>query len=350
MDTINNIMGIFDIIQGASSSINQFTGAMGGNQLVPPLEVDDGGLVGDAFDWIKSSGDLGQIAGNLLQNTYAPVAIRRSLTGLPYGGQRPVSNIGTRFKLASSDQRDWRTKLIVPIENPIYNILGTGPLAPLKRFAGVTFPYTPQIQTSYTAEYEDVHPTHSNYATPAYNKSKTDNITISADFSANDADEAVYCMAVIHFFRTVTKMFYGNDKANNGRPPPILILNAYGTYMFNNVPVVCKSASLTLPKEVDYVPAVPTSGSGGSSLDLKGFDLLTQQVKQKVNNIIPKILGGQTSGQTAGNASGEDISYVPTQFSMEIQLQPIYSRTAIAESFSLEKFATGSLTKNEGFI
>ena len=120
--------------------------------------------------------------------------------------------------------------------------------------------------------------------------------------------------------------------------------------MFKDVPVVCKSASLTLPKDVDYVPAVPTSGSGGSSSDLKGFDLLTQQVKQKVNNIIPKILGGQTSGQTAGNASGEDMSYVPTQFSMEIQLQPIYSRTEIAQKFSLGKFATGSLTKDGGFI
>ena len=46
----------------------------------------------------------------------------------------------------------------------------------------------------------------------------------SADFSSNDADESAYSMAVVHFFRTVTKMFFANDGADNGRPPPILIL------------------------------------------------------------------------------------------------------------------------------
>lgn len=341
-------MALFDIIQGVSSSINQFTGGMNGNQLVPPLEVDDGGLIGDGFNWLKTTGDLGQIAGTLLQNTYTPVAIRRSLTGLPYGGQRPVNNISTQFRVENNEAKDWRVKLMVPIENPIFNTLGTGPLSPLKKFNGIVFPYTPQIETHYTAEYEDLHPTHSNYVTPAYSKSKPDAININADFSSNDANEAAYSMAVIHFFRTVTKMFFANDGADNGRPPPILILQAYGAYMFPDVPVVVKSANFSLPKDVDYVTAVPVTGPPGID-QLQGFDLLTQQVKQKVNNILPKILGGQTSSQTSSGGK-EEVSYVPSQFSASIQLQPIYSRTAIAEMFSLKKFASGSLTKNGGFI
>ena len=343
-------MALFDIIQGVSSSINQFSGGQGSNQLVPPLEVDDSGLIGDGFNWLRGTGDLGDIIGGVLQNTYTPVAIRRSLTGLPYGGQRPVNNISTQFKVESKEERDWRVKLLVPIENPIYGQMGSGPMSPLGRTKGIIFPYTPQIETHYTAEYEDLHPTHSNYATPAYNKSKTDAITISADFSSNDADEAAYSMAVMHFFRTVTKMFFGNDGADNGRPPPILILQAYGAYMFPNVPVVCKSANFTLPKDVDYVASVPGSsaGSGGIS-ELKGIDLLSKQINQRVNNILPKILGGQRTGNGV-RGTQEDVSYVPTQFTANIQLQPIYSRTAIAEMFSLKKFATGRLTKDGGFI
>lgn len=342
-------MALFDIIQGVSSSINQFSGGQGSNQLVPPLEVDDSGLIGDGFNWLRDTGDLGSIAAGLLQNTYTPVAIRRSLTGLPYGGQRPVNNISTRFSVENKEEKDWRVKLIIPIENPIYNQLGFGPLAPLSRSKGIIFPYTPQIETHYTAEYEDLHPTHSNYVTPAYSKSKTDTITISADFSSNDADEAAYSMAVMHFFRTVTKMFFANDDADNGRPPPILILQAYGAYMFPNIPVVCKSANFTLPKDVDYVSSVPGSaaGSGGIS-ELKGIDLLTKRINEKVQNILPKILGGQGSSNKPG--SQDDISYVPTQFTANIQLQPIYSRTTIAETFSLKKFATGRLTKDGGFI
>lgn len=349
MNTINNIMGIFDIIQGVSSSINQFSGGQGSNQLVPPLEVDDSGLIGDGFNWLKSTGDLGQIAGNLLQNTYTPVAIRRALTGLPYGGQRPVSNISTQFRIDNKEERDWRVKLEIPIENPISGSLGVGPMAPLKKTMGVIFPYTPQIETHYTAEYEDLHPTHSNYVTPAYSKSKTDVITINADFSSNDADEAAYSMAVIHFFRTVTKMFYANDGADNGRPPPILILKAYGAYMFNDVPVVCKGANFSLPKDVDYVASVPGSSSGpGGFSSLKGIDLLSQQIKQRVDNILPKILGGQ--GSSDRSIDQQEISYVPSQFSASIQLQPIYSRTAIAEMYSLKRFATGNLTRDGGFI
>lgn len=342
-------MGIFDIIQGASSSINQFSGGQGSNNLVPPLEVDDGGLVKDGFNWLRSTGDIGDIAGMLLQNTYTPVAVRRALTGLPYGGQRPVNNISTQFRVENKETPDWRAKLIVPAENPISGMLGTGPMAPLKKGRGVIFPYTPQIETHYTAEYEEMHPTHSNYVTPAYNKSKTDAINLTADFSSNDADEAAYSMAVIHFFRTVTKMFYGNDGADNGRPPPILILQAYGAYMFPDIPVVCKAANFTLPKDVDYVASVPGSSAGsGGATDLKGLDKLTQQIKNRVDNIIPKILGGQ--GNSNRTTDQQEISYVPAQFTVSVQLQPIYSRTAIADMFSLKKFASGDLTRDGGFI
>ena len=249
-------MGIFDVINGASNAIGQFSGALGGgNQLVPPLEVDDNGLIGDGFDWLSSQfGGLGAIPANLLRNSYNPVAVRQAITGVPTGGTRPINNINTQFNVSSKEQEDWRVRLIL---SDAAGIGFTGVMSPLSKHRGVIFPYTPQIETTYTAEYEDVHPTHSNYNTPAYSKSKVSDITITAEFTANDSEEASYALAVIHFFRTVTKMFYGNDGALNGSPPPILSLRGYGKYMFNNVPVVCKSAGITLPKEVDYVIASP---------------------------------------------------------------------------------------------
>ena len=334
---LNNNMGIFDIINGVTSSVSGLIGG-GANQLVPPLEVDSGdSLVSDGFKWLKDQGEWGELAGTILGGAYSSIAVRSLISGVPPGGARPVNNINTQIS-SSGDKMDWRLRLIIPSDSRIS--YASGPLAALKSTCGVLFPYTPQVEMTYTAEYDEMHPTHSNYATPAYNKSKVDNINVSAEFSANDASEAAYAMGVIHFFRTVTKMYFGNDGADNGRPPPILILKGYGTYMFNGIPVVCKSASITLPKEVDYV-AAGKSTEGEKVPEITGISILDK----RINNVLPKILGGQV-----GSGSMKDVSYVPSSFQINCILQPIYSRTEIAERFSLKDFATGSLTRSGGFI
>ena len=342
-------MGIFDVINGASNAIGQFSGALGGgNQLVPPLEVDDNGLIGDGFDWLSSQfGGLGTIPANLLKNSYNPVAVRQAITGVPFGGTRPINNINTQFNVSSKEQEDWRVRLTISNGK----IPLTGILSPLSKSAGLIFPYTPQIETSYTADYEDVHPTHSNYNTPAYSKSKVGEITITADFTANDSEEASYAIAAIHFFRTITKMYYANDEGMNGSPPPILSLNGYGSYMFKNVPVVCRNASVTLPQDVDYVMANPGSlASASTSNKVDSLDALFSKTKDRINKSLPSFLRDKGTKNSTGPNKQNDYTWVPSKFSITSSFNVIYSRTGIANKFSLQKFASGDLTKNNGFI
>ena len=47
-------------------------------------------------------------------------------------------------------------------------------------------------------------------------------------------------------------MAYGKT-FNAGTPPPIVLLNGYGDYVFKNVPVVIINFSVDLPTDVDYI-------------------------------------------------------------------------------------------------
>ena len=78
------------------------------------------------------------------------------------------------------------------------------------------FPYTPTINTSYRANYSAVDITHSNYKGYFYQNSSVEPVTISCPFTAQSTAEAEYLLAVIHFFKSVTKMFYGQDPPGVG--------------------------------------------------------------------------------------------------------------------------------------
>ena len=124
--------------------------------------------------------------------------------------------------------------------------------APLKNVGGVLFPYTPTIQVTHKANYDMMHLTHTNYVTPAFQYSSVENISITGMFTANYPAEGEFIVAMMHFFKTATKMFYGKDQLA-GTPPPILFLDGYGPYTFDHVPVVVTSFDYTLPNDVDYI-------------------------------------------------------------------------------------------------
>ena len=64
--------------------------------------------------------------------------------------------------------------------------------------------------------------------------------------------EARYWVACIHYLGSITKMNYGVD-GDAGQPPPVVRLNGYGDYVFNNVPVIINSFQFDMPKDVDYI-------------------------------------------------------------------------------------------------
>ena len=143
---------------------------------------------------------------------------------MTYGLQGQIYH--TRQTATAQDQynygalRDWRVVLsLAPGANYLYRAENPGILSPLAETDGVIFPYTPQIQVQYTANYDQTDITHSNYKIYQYKNSNVDSVSITGDFTAQDTFEANYLLGVIHFFRSITKMFYGQDQnPNRGTP------------------------------------------------------------------------------------------------------------------------------------
>ena len=249
-------------------------------------------------------------------------------------------------------QEDWRVRLsLAPGANYLYKVGqgAAGILNPLQATDGVIFPYTPAISVSYSAGYDSTDVTHSNYKFFSYKNSNVDNVTITADFTAQDTAEAQYLLAVIHFFRSVTKMFYGKDPGPGpGVPPPLCYLNGLGSFQFDWHPLVINNFTYTLPTDVDYIRAMDTASRPGVNVG-------SGQPKGKPDEdpTMQRMAGGGIqSGALAAapkfkNDSGnkDAVTYVPTKMSITIQAYPIVSRNDVSNNFSLKEYATGKLLR-----
>jgi hypothetical protein len=211
---------------------------------------------------------------------------------------------GAGIKLSPADSNDWRVRITTDFklfDSYVFNKLAdTG---------GVVFPYLPQISISTTANYTSVEPTHNNYPFQSYKNSQVNEITIAGEFSCETSADAEYWIAATLFFKTATKMFFGQG-SNVGNPPVICRLSGYGTSIFDNVPVVVKSFSVDLPKDVNYV---------------------------NYNGIV-------NTGSVASN------TWVPVLSTITVTVMPIYNRERLRQ-FSLEEYSRGDPSKTGvGFI
>ena len=101
-------------------------------------------------------------------------------------------------------------------------------------------------------------------------------------------------------------MFYGTGD-NAGNPPPVVKLNGYGDFVFNNVSVIIKNFTVDMPADVDYLKTDFPEGTGNNS-------------------------------------------FVPTQSQVSVTVSPIYSRSK-TQKFSMSKFVSGSYIGNDsGYI
>tara|TARA_R110002126_G_scaffold150477_1_gene296756 strand:- start:1842 stop:2423 length:582 start_codon:yes stop_codon:yes gene_type:complete len=193
-------------------------------------------------------------------------------------------------------------------------------MSPLLPTDGVIFPFTPSISVSHTTNYGAQALTHTNYASYYYQSSQVSDMQVSGEFSVQNSSDASYLLAAIYFFRAAGKMFYGDSGAYQGSPPPILYLNGYGKHYFPNVPCVLTSFTHSLPNDVDYIDTRTIVSPG----------------QQRNSNLLGNMLG--QGGTTR----------VPTNSTITLGLQPVYSRTSQTK-FDHQKFASGGqLTK--GFI
>ena len=248
---------------------------------------------------------------------------------------------------------DWRVKLrLAPKATYLYNAPNPGILQPLKITDGIIFPYTPSIDTAYRANYSTYDLTHSNYRGYFYQNSYVDAINLRCTFTAQDTAEADYLLAVIHFFRSVTKMFYGQD-AERGAPTPLTYLSGLGEYQFNEHPCLVQQFNYTLPPDIDYVRA----GSPNNN----NTNLNWNRARQSVvgGGFLGPLLGGALQRLANAGAPKGALSappppptlglnrptYVPTKMEIAITLLPIQSRNQVSKQFSLKQFSSGDLLK-----
>ena len=256
--------------------------------------------------------------------------------------QRQLNNLDWRVRLSLADNSSY-----------LYNVSNPGILDPLRPSNGVIFPYTPQISTNYKANYSSYDLTHSNYRGYFYQNSYTDNITITGTFTAQNTQEANYLLAVIHFFRSVTKMFYGQSQ-NLGSPPPICFLNGLGDYQFNKHPVLVTQFSYNLPADVDYIRA-----GSANNLQLNQNQLRNKQVEttnsslrsvlRLANALLPsgKSLPKNATATvpTFNGPNTQNPTYVPTKMDIVVTLLPVASRQQVSQVFNLQEFANGNQLK-----
>jgi hypothetical protein len=235
---------------------------------------------------------------------------------------------------------DWRVRVsLAPGSNYFYNDPNNTLLSPLVRETGggtsaiqgqvsnlfgrsgsqrvgVVFPYTPQVAVTHNANYTPTELTHNNYKQYAYNNSEVAAITINADFTVQNVNDGQYLLAAVYFFRACTKMFFGADPLA-GNPPPIVYLNGYGQYYLPNVPCVVTSFAHTMPSDCDYMDIPePAATNTGYNPQFQNYRLNSTRM--------------------------------PTTSTITLSLQPVYSRYAQSQGFSLSDFAAGALVNNAG--
>lgn len=250
-----------------------------------------------------------------------PSSARLAVSGLVTGAANALASIAGRvfnFNFVNANgntidpTQDWRVRIsLQPGTASLFYANPNNPIMyPLSQTSGVVFPYTPSITVSHRARYGQTALTHANYASYFYEGSEVSSITINADFTVQNIEEGQYLAAAIQFFRTMTKMFYGNSRLA-GTPPPMVFMDGYGEAYMPHVPCVVTEFTHTMPNDVDYIE-IPVGVS--------------------LNNI---------AGQQINTNNFASRTRLPTASSLSITLQPVYSRSNVSDNFTLESYGAG---------
>ena len=333
-----------------------------------PVNAQDGQAFGPVLPDPNGSGGFVDAAGNPVNADGTPIfpaapfttAAENSAIQTQVGRQLAQQQAVLAAQKRVVNNSDWRVRLqLAPGATYLYNAPsneqggGPGILWPLKQTDGVIFPYTPKIMMNYKADYEPQVLTHSNYKGYFYKGSYADQVSLSATFTAQDTSEAQYLLAVIHFFRAVTKMFYGQDP-NRGAPPPLVYLTGLGEYQFTQHPCVVANFNYSLPSDVDYIRA--------RSTNVNGTNLVTRRNQQSLpTNPISGAVGRlqnlfSSQGINKGalffpppvpNLGQNQPTYVPTKIDIELVLYPMQSRQQVSKVFDNRQYNNGNQLKGD---
>ena len=195
------------------------------------------------------------------------------------------------------DMTDRRVRISMPPQAPdiFYKDTANPLMAPLAKTRGFIFPIQPNISIAYEAAYQDSKPTHSNFPYYHYTNSAISPISLTGDFPVRTTLDAQYVMAGIHFLRSCTRMFNGQDGMLAGAPPLVLRLTGLGFAGFDNIPVVITNCTVNYPDNVDYLSFKPFNTS--------------------------------------------ELARMPVNVSIQVTLNPVFSRTFITNQYSTLAFS-----------
>lgn len=224
INTLQSVTGsTSNIAADISGSLNKLTG---GNLA--------GGLQSLAGTISSAAGALNNI-----------LSLKRGIN-IPSGAEA-FQQQGQAIRLNSAPKNDWRVRI-----NCQWNVFNSPLFTRLEETGGVVWPFNPTITVTTKADYQATNPVHSNYTIHSYKSSSVDDISISGEFSCETETDAAYWIAATTFFKTATKMFYGQGELA-GSPPLICNLSGYGSSVFDSVPVIIKSFTVDLRDDVDYI-------------------------------------------------------------------------------------------------
>lgn len=280
----NAIGGAVSSLQSVTGSISNITADISGSL----NKLTGGNLAGGVQSVFGKVSAAAGVANNLL-------SVLRG-RNLPAGGEL-FKTSGTPIKLEPNAKDDWRVRI-----NCNWDTINSPIFQRLRNTGGVVWPYLPTVSVWTKANYSQIDTVHSNYPYQAYKNSIVDDISIAGDFTAETEEDAAYWIAATLFFKTATKMFFGQgDQAGN--PPIICNLTGYGSSVFDKIPVIIKSFNVDLPDNVNYVKC---------------------------------------------NTFGTN-TWVPVMSTISVTVTPIYNRTRLRQ-FSLQDYAKGKVAEGVGYI
>lgn len=243
---------------------------------------------------------------------------------------------------------DWRVRLaLAPGANYLYKDSSNEILAPLRATEGIVFPYTPSIQIQYSANYDQTAVQHSNYKIFQYQNSSVENITVTCDFTAQDTFEAKYVLAVIHFLRAATKMFYGQDSdPRAGIPPPLCYLYGMGQFQFSGQPLVINNFTYSLPTDVDYIRTIQGQTMAVNQVSSTGGQGAGSKQQQRMGEQVAP--GGGKPPAALSSGDGPTPTYVPTKIQLSFSAYPVVARNEVSNKFSFKEYANGNLLTAKG--
>jgi hypothetical protein len=242
----------------------------------------------------------GSLGGGVVAQISGAAGMLNNVLGLFKGAAIPAggelfTQQGSAIRLAPGSENDWRVRITCAWE--IFN----SPLfKPLENTGGVVWPYLPNINVTSKASYNTPDSVHTNYPFHAYKNSMIEDIQITGEFTCENELEAAYWISATTFFKTATKMFFGQGE-NAGSPPIVCNLTGYGSSIFDKIPVIITSFSVDLKDDVNYIRC---------------------------------------------NTWGTN-TWVPVISNISVTCKPIYNRTKLRQ-FNLQQYAAGKMTSSDG--